>query len=180
MGVGPLTRPPVSDHRGGGEDLQVNHPRRPRVARSSSRTSRVRTLHVAFHGGFEGLMFGQHLGEVDTSSCGDELFGLRGVRVGEASHSSSVESSWSGPDGDDFERDLLASGLERTVGTQIDVSSDDEPLLRPSSGRHVVPRMGERDHGEEGGHRDCRRSSRSSRWTRLLKMFGCGSCVWGR
>ena len=93
----------------------------------------------------------------------DALYGLRGVRVGEASHpgptrrrrvrSSSVESSWSGPDRtllDDFERDLLASGLERTAGTQIDVSSDDEPLLRPSSGRHVVPRMGERDHGEEG------------------------------
>ena len=43
--------------------------------------------------------------------------------------------------------DLLASGLKRTMGTQIDVSSDDEPLLRPSSGKHVVPRMGERDHG---------------------------------
>ena len=104
-------------------------------------------------------MIGQQLGDVDR----DALYGLRGVRVGEASHpgprrrrrvrSSSVESSWSGPDRtllDDFERDLLASGLERTVGTQIDVSSDDEPLLRPSSGRHVVPRMGERDHGEEG------------------------------
>ena len=51
---------------------------------------------------------------------------------------------------DDFEGDLLPSGLERTVGTQIDVSSDDEPLLRSSSGRHVVSRMGERDHGEEG------------------------------
>ena len=91
----------------------------------------------------------------------DALYGLRGVRVGEASHpgprrrrlvrSSSVESSWCGPDRtllDDFERDLLASGLERAAGTQIDASSDDEPLMRPSSGRHVVPRMSERDHGE--------------------------------
>ena len=162
MGVGPSTRPPVSDHgrqaRGGREDLPVDHPRRPRVARSSSRTNHGRTLHVAFHGGSDGSMSGQQLGDVDR----DALHGLRGVRVGEASHpgprrrrrvrSSSVESSWSGPDRtllDDCER-LLASGLERTVGTQIDVSSDDEPLLRPRSGRHVVPRMGERDHGEEG------------------------------
>ena len=49
---------------------------------------------------------------------------------------------------DDFEWDLSASGLERTAGTQIDASSDDEPLMRPSSGRHVVPRTSERDHGE--------------------------------
>ena len=34
----------------------------------------------------------------------------------------------------------------RIVRTQRDVSSDDEPLMmRPSSGRFVVPRMGERD-----------------------------------
>ena len=67
-----------------------------------------------------------------------------GVRVGEASHqgprrrrlvrSSSVESSRSGPGRtllDDFERDLFASGLERTAGTQIDASSDDEPSDAP-------------------------------------------------
>ena len=63
--------------------------------------------------------------------------GLRGVRVGEASHpgprrrrrvrSSSVESSWSGPDRalrDDSERDLLDLDVVRTVGAQVDASSD--------------------------------------------------------
>ena len=79
-------------------------------------------------------------------------YGLRGVRVGEASHpgprrprqvrSSSVESSWSGPDcalRDDGERNLLDLDVVRTVGAQVDASSDNEPLMRPSSGGHVVP-----------------------------------------
>ena len=83
--------------------------------------------------------------------------GLRGVRVGEASHpgprrrrwvrSSSAESSWSGPDRalrDDSERDLLDLDVVRTVG-EVDASSDNEPLMRPSSGRHVVPRRGEKE-----------------------------------
>ena len=43
-----------------------------------------------------------------------------------------------------LQRDLFASGFARIPGTQIDVSSDDEPLIRLISGRHVVPRMGER------------------------------------
>ena len=40
------------------------------------------------------------------------------------------------------------SGLARMVGTQIDVSPNDELLMRLSGGRHAVTRMGERDHGE--------------------------------
>ena len=46
---------------------------------------------------------------------------------------------------DDCERDLLVSDVVRTVGAQVDASSDDELLMRPSSGRHVVPRMGEKE-----------------------------------
>ena len=71
----------VNDH---GRQARVNHPKRPRVARSSSRTNhgRARTLHVAFHCGSDGSMIGQQLGDVDR----DALYGLRGVRVGEASH----------------------------------------------------------------------------------------------
>ena len=56
--------------------------------------------------------------------------------------SSSFDSSRSGPCGtllDDLERDLFLSDIARTVGPEIDASSDDEPLMRPSSGRHVVP-----------------------------------------
>ena len=99
--------------------------------------------------------------DVDICAWRDALCGHSGGRVGEASYpgprrrrrvrSSCVQSSLSGPDPTllgDFERDLLASGPARTVGTQIDVSSDNEPLMHPSSGRHVVPRTGERHHEE--------------------------------
>ena len=138
VGVGPSTRFSGSNHGrqagGGGEDLPVDHPRRPRVARSSSRTNhgRVRCLYVACHGRTHGSMISQLgdalLPQLDVDICAwrDAVKGLRGVRVGEASHpgprrrrrerSLSVESSWSVPDRtllDDFERDLFASGLER-------------------------------------------------------------------
>ena len=73
------------------------------------------------------------------------LYGLRGVRIGEASHpgpsarrrrrvrSSSAQDHPSGPDPtllDDLERDLVS----------VD-ASEDEPLVRPNTGRHVVARM---------------------------------------
>ena len=86
--------------------------------------------------------------------------GLRGVRVGEASHpgltrrrlrSSSVEVPESGPDTvvDDLSgpRDLTSPRIMRT---QVDVSSDDEPLMRPVSGRHVVPRVTQTTRDRDG------------------------------
>ena len=62
-----------------------------------------------------------------------------------------AQSSESGPDPtvlDDLERDLVVSCPLRIRCTQVDVSSGDEPLVRPDSGGHVVPRMGERHHEE--------------------------------
>ena len=89
--------------------------------------------------------------------------GLRGVRVGEASHPDParrrrrVTSLSSGGDGQGFlssddqrEVDVPSTVCDPTTqvsqirGTQAEVVSDDEPLIRPSNGRHVVPRM---EHG---------------------------------
>ena len=55
-------------------------------------------------------------------------YGLRGVRVGEASNPGPVHTR-------------QARKFQRSIPvTQVDVSSDDEVLDRPNRGRHVVPR----------------------------------------
>ena len=143
MDLGPPTGFKGSHHGG-----PVVVSRRPRVACRAHGCSddRVRSKHVAVNRGSHGAMTGQQSGSrgdaplpqqvVDICAWRDALYGLRRVRVGEAPHpgprrrrrvrSWSVASSWSGPDRtllDDFERDLLASDIVRTVGTQIDGSS---------------------------------------------------------
>ena len=88
--------------------------------------------------------------DVDICAWRDALYRHRGFVSGIAPGSKvsatcevvECSSCLSGPDPtllDDF-------GLARTGSTQIDVSSDDDPLImRSRSGRVVVPRMGERD-----------------------------------
>ena len=75
-------------------------------------------------------------------------YGLRGVRVGEASHPGprqGVRRAASVPE------DVL-DDLEAAL-TRIDSSAtDDEPLVRPSSGRNVVPRRSTAE-GSQGGGR---------------------------
>ena len=81
-------------------------------------------------------------------------YGLRGMFIGEASHpgptarrrrrprSSSVVDGWSRLVV--FRRGTVVdptTQFSQRMRTQVDGPSDDEPLIRPNSGRHVVPRM---------------------------------------
>ena len=141
MGVGPSTRPPGSNHGRqagrGGEDLPVDRPRCPRVARRTSRTNygRVCSLPVAFYGGSHGPLIGWWLGSRgdvqftqhvrESVSGGTHCTGTGEFVFGEASH----------PGPPLLRR--LRSGRSR--GVRADISSE-EPLVRHIQ-RHVVPRI---------------------------------------
>ena len=75
-------------------------------------------------------------------------YGLRGVRVGEASHPGLPKQG--SPCVDRVPEEVL-DGLEAAL-TRIDSSGadDDEPLVRPSSGRNVVPRRSTTEGPQEG------------------------------
>ena len=75
----------------------------------------------------------------------DALYGLRGVRVGEASHPGPEQEVFRVPE------DVL-DDLEAAL-TRIDSSgSDDEPLVRPPSGKNVMPRSFVTERSQEVNH----------------------------
>ena len=108
--VGEITRPVQCAHEWSGEIFHDGS-----TDRSSRRQEEVRRVHTVGR----------------ESGVRDARYGLRGVRVGEASHPD--------PQGRRT-RDIPDEVLDNLRELRL-MESDDEPLVRSSEGRNVVPRI---------------------------------------